>query len=181
MKYGPVSLEHAEGKILAHNVSAVNGRPPFRKGRRLSSDDLATLRDTGRETVYVAELDDGDLNEDASALRIAEAIYGRGLKLTGPASGRVNLRSTALGVFRVNVARLHRLNGIQGITLATLPDHATVRLNQIVSTVKVIPFALPESLLSQADEVAAEGGSLVWLELLEHRSVGLILTSAPGV
>ncbi|MGH2620325.1 MAG: molybdopterin-binding protein [Anaerolineales bacterium] len=180
MKFGPVLIEQAAGKILGHNVTAADGRRALRKGRQLDSDDLTLLREAGHNTVYVAELEEGDVSEDASALRIASAVCGHGLRLSGPASGRVNLRSDWLGVLRVDVPGLDALNELEGITLATLPSHSTVRPNQIAGTVKVIPFALSADLIQRAERLAGERGPLLLVEKLEPRKVGLVLMAPAG-
>ena len=180
MKFGPVLVEQAAGKILGHNLSAVDGRRGLRKGRRLDADDLTLLRLAGRNTVYVAELEQGDVPEDAAALRIASALSGPGLSLSGPAAGRVNLRSDWLGVLRVAVTGLDSLNELEGITLATLPSHSTIKPNQIAGTVKVIPFALSADLVRQAEELARDRGPLLRVEKLEPRKVGLILLATAG-
>jgi hypothetical protein len=180
MKFGPVLVEQAAGKILGHNLSAVDGRRGLRKGRRLDADDLTLLRLAGRNTVYVAELEQDDVPEDAAALRIASALSGPGLSLSGPAAGRVNLRSEWLGVLQVDVPSLDALNELEGITLATLSSHSTVRPNQIAGTVKVIPFALAADLVRQAEKLAGDRGPLLRVEKLEPRKVGLILLATAG-
>ena len=180
MKFGPVLVEEAAGKILGHNVTAADGRRALRKGRQLDSDDLTLLREAGRKTVYVAELEEGDVPEDLSADRIAHAVCGRGLRLSGPAAGRVNLRSDWLGVLRVDVSGLDALNELEGITLATLPSHSTVRPNQIAGTVKVIPFALSGELVQRAERLALDRGPLLRVEKLEPRKVGLVLLAPTG-
>jgi molybdenum cofactor cytidylyltransferase len=76
MKFGPVPLEEAEGRILGHNVAGRDGRRLLRKGRALSRDDVDRLRGLGRRSVYVAELEPGDVEENAAALRIAQAAVG---------------------------------------------------------------------------------------------------------
>jgi len=178
MKFGPVLVEEAAGKILGHNVSVGDRRRTLRKGRQLDADDLTLLREAGRNTVYVAELEEGDVPEDASALRIASAVRGPGLRLSGPAAGRVNLRSDWLGVLRVEVSGLDALNELEGITLATLPSHTTVRPNQIAGTVKVIPFALSADLVRRAEKLVGDRGPLLLVEKLEPRKVGLVLLAA---
>ena len=47
MKFGPIDLNLAEGAVLAHSVTVTGGR--LRKGRILSSADIATLGRTGRK------------------------------------------------------------------------------------------------------------------------------------
>ncbi len=180
MKFRPVPLGEAEGKILGHNVTGLNGRRAFRKGRTLTAEDVDVLRDLGKQAIYVAELGEGDVDEDTSANRVAVAVGGDGLDFSGPSTGRVNLRATGLGVLRVDRPRLNRLNGSEGITLATLPNHSTVRPNQIVATAKVIPFAVPRSAVEEVEGIAGEGGPMIRVDLLERRMVGLILTTSDG-
>ena len=115
MKFGSVLIEQAEGKILGHNVAGLDGRRVLRKGRVITAVDVALLHEIGRETVYVAELEVGDVDENMAALRVAKAVMGDGLRLTGPATGRVNFLAIGLGVFRVDAGRdWHRLMRVRG-------------------------------------------------------------------
>ncbi|MER3458735.1 MAG: molybdopterin-binding protein, partial [Chloroflexota bacterium] len=181
MKFGPVSLDQAEGKILGHNIAGLDGRRALRKGKPLTAADIATLREIGRQMVYVAELDPDDVDEDRAARRVAEAAMGDGVRLSGPASGRVNFLATALGVLRVDVERLTRLNECEGITLATLASHTAVQPRQMVATVKIIPFAVPEVALREAERIALEGGPLIRVDALPPRPVSVILSGSPSV
>jgi molybdenum cofactor cytidylyltransferase len=49
-----------------------------------------------------------------------------------------------------------------------------------VATAKVIPFAVPRSAVEEAEGIAGEGGAMIRVELLEHRKVGLILSTSDG-
>jgi molybdenum cofactor cytidylyltransferase len=181
MKFGPVSLEHAEGKILGHNIAGPEGRRVLSKGKPLTAEDIEVLRRIGRMIVYVAELEPGDVAEDDAARRLAEAAKGDGVRLSGSATGRVNFLSTVLGVLRVDPKRLTRINHCEGITVATLLCHSVVRPRQMVATVKVIPYALPEATVRQAEALASEGSPLIRVDKLPARKVGLILTGSPAV
>lgn len=181
MKFGPVSLDQAEGKILGHNIAGLDGRRALRKGKPLTAADIVTLREIGRQVVYVAELDPDDVDEDRAARRVAEAALGDGVRLSGPASGRVNFLATTLGVLRVDVERLARLNECEGITLATLASHSAVQPRQMVATVKIIPFAVPEAMLHRAEQIALEGGPLIRVDALPYRPVSVILSGSPSV
>ena len=44
MRFGPVPLHQAQGKILGHNIAGPDGRRLLRKGRALSVDDLVWYR-----------------------------------------------------------------------------------------------------------------------------------------
>jgi molybdenum cofactor cytidylyltransferase len=181
MKFGPVPLDSAEGKVLGHNIAGPDGRRLLRKGRPLTAADIAALRALGRASVYVAELEPGDVDEDAAARRLARAVSGENLRLPGAASGRANLLSVTLGVLRVDAERLARVNDLEGLTLATLAAHSPVRPRQIVATVKIIPFAVPEVEVREAEAIAAEGGPLIWVDELVPQPVSLIYSGSISV
>ncbi|HEU0292799.1 MAG TPA: molybdopterin-binding protein [Anaerolineales bacterium] len=190
MKFEPVLLSDAEGKILGHNVAGANGQRLLRKGRRLTEADLESLRALGRQSVYVAQLEETDVEENSAARRVAEAICGPGLLTPGAASGRANLLSNQAGLLRVDVERLTKINECEGITLATLMNHSPVQARQIVATVKIIPYAVPESTLSVVEAIASGSpGKLrrdlrrpsVRVDALPSRPVGMILSGSTSV
>ena len=183
MKFGPVLLAEAEGKILGHNIAGPDGRRIFRKGKPISAADIATLREIGRSSVYVAELEAGDVDENTAALRVARAVAGEGLRLMGPSTGRVNFFARSLGVLRVDVARLVQINACKGVTLATLRTSLPVgrkkgRQNHMVATVKILPYAIPESVVETAERIAANG-PIIQVDALQPRTAALILSGSP--
>ena len=181
MKFEPVPLSDAEGKILGHNIAGANGQRLLRKGRRLTSIDLESLLTLGRQSVYVAQLEGTDVEENAAARRVAEAVSGPGLSRPGAASGRANLLSDEAGLLRVDVERLTKINECEGITLATLMNHSPVQARQIVATVKIIPFAVPESILSLVEAIASGSKPIVRVDALPSRYVSMILTGSVSV
>jgi molybdenum cofactor cytidylyltransferase len=179
MKFGPVPIAQAVGKILGHNISDSDGKRMLRKGNQLTENDLRRLAGIGRAMVYVAELEPGDVSEDTAAERIARSVCGEGAQTTRPVVGRVNLLAQEWSVLRVDASRLTRINECEGITLATLPSHTVVQPRKIAATVKVIPFALPESAIRAAEAIAVESGPILQLHPLRKRAAALILSSSP--
>ena len=119
MKFGNVALEDAEGAILAHSLRLDDG--VLRKGRVLDADDIARLSAAGHATVVAARLEDGDLNENDAALKIAQALQSDGLTATGGNTGRANLRAKKAGVALIDPETIHRLNAIdEAVTISTL-------------------------------------------------------------
>jgi molybdenum cofactor cytidylyltransferase len=181
VKFEPVPLSEAEGKILGHNIAGANGQRLLRKGRRLTDADLESLHVLGRQSVYVAQLEETDVDENTAARRVAEAICGPGLHMPGASSGRANLLSDTAGLLRVDVERLTQINECDGITLATLMNHSPVHARQIVATVKIIPYAVPESSLSVVEAIASGSRPIVGVDALPSRSVGMILSGSTSV
>ncbi len=179
MKYGPIPVAQAEGKILGHNISNPAGRRILHKGKVLAGDDIRLLVEIGCAAVYVAELELGDIGENNAALRIARAVCVEGAHLTKPDVGRVNLIASEWSVLRIDASRLAHINECEGITLATLPSHSVVQPRKIAATIKVIPFALSETVVCEAEAIAAESGPVIQLYPLRLRTAALVLSSSP--
>lgn len=176
MKFRRVSLAEARGHVLGHNMSHA-GRRVLKKGRRLGEAELRELAETGHDQVYVAMLDATDVSEDAAALRIAEALAAAGgLRLEPAYGGRVSLRAPEHGVLSVDHERLLELNLLDGVTLATAPSHGVVAPGQHVATLKVIPFALPESTVAAAEAMAAAW--VIGFRALGPRRVSILVSGA---
>ena len=179
MKFGPVPVEQAVGSILAHHIPRADGGARFRKGKPLTEADVEELRRQGRLTVYVAGLEPGDVGEDRAAARVAQAVCGPNLLASRPNVGRVNLQAAVQAVLRVDAERLLRLNEIEGVTVATRPAFSVLQPRQTAATIKIIPFAVPEKLLAQAEALAAEAGPLMEARPMPPRRVALVLSGAP--
>lgn len=179
MKFGPVQLAQAEGKILGHNISDPEGKRVLRKGIKLTPDDINMLTEIGRSTVYIAELEPGDVGEDTAAKRIAQSVSGEKIRMTAPHVGRVNLLAEERSVLRVDPDRLARINACEGVTLASLRSHTVVLPKKIAATIKVIPFALPETIVCQAEAIATENNPVIQLYPLRQNTIALILSSSP--
>ncbi|MEE8332607.1 MAG: NTP transferase domain-containing protein, partial [Alphaproteobacteria bacterium] len=177
MKFGETPVREAAGVILAHSIRERG--ISFRKGRVLSDIDVASLADAGIATVTAVQLDDGDLDENAAAARIGEAIAGANLAVSAPGTGRCNLNATKAGLAVIDPARVDALNLIdESVTLATLAPLSRVAAGDLVATVKIITFAVPgatvESCIGQAQ------GCVTVAPFRPHR-VGLVQTRLPGL
>ena len=177
MKFGPLDVGAAEGAILAHSLMLDDGA--LRKGRRLEPDDIQRLQTAGIASVIAARLGPEDLGEDAAAMRIGSCLDAPGFHLGGVFTGRVNLIADKPGVVRVDAAAISALNAVdEGLTIATLPDVTRVEPDQLVATVKVIPYALPGKVVEAA--IKALGDASIRLHPFRGGTARLILTRTPG-
>src|SRR3546814_8048452 len=74
VRFGRVSLEEAEGAIMAHSLSIPGRRLP--KGRVLDRDDLAAVRHAGLEAITVARIDTDGIGENDFSMAIAQRLDG---------------------------------------------------------------------------------------------------------
>ncbi|MCO6385465.1 NTP transferase domain-containing protein [Aliihoeflea sp. 40Bstr573] len=179
MKFGPLTLDQAEGALLAHSVSVPALR--LKKAHRLTASDIASLRAAGIETVIGAVLETGDVPENDAAARLAVALSVDGVEIREPATGRVNIHAREAGVFAVDRAIIDAINRVDpALTIATLAPFEAVQSGQMVATVKVIPFAAPEIALRAASD-AARGGQAFAVHAFRPRRVALVQTTLPGI
>ncbi len=179
MKFGPAAPDDCDGAILAHPVYLPDGR--IRKGTRLESADIARLVAAGIESVTVARLDPGDIDEDSAADRLATALSPSGLRLSPAATGRVNIYAVGRGLVRFDRDRLKELNKIdEGITLACVQHNQLLEDGDMIATLKIIPYSLPESTI-QAAIASADGMPVFTFNPLQARPFALIQTRVDGM
>lgn len=179
MKFGPLQVQVAEGAILAHSV-AIDGKR-LRKAHVLTAEDIVALQRNGISEITAATLDPGDIGENEAAQAIVDAFRHPGISTRPAATGRVNLHAEAAGIFDADVALIDAMNAVDPtITIATLPRFASVEVDQMVATVKIIPYAVPGEMV---ERVAAKvrGKSVIQADAFHPARVGLIQTELPGV
>jgi len=180
VKFGDTPVGAAAGAVLAHGVRA--GRAVFKKGRVLTAADVAALEAAGIASVVAARIEPGDVTEDEAARRIAAAVQGPNLTATAPFTGRCNLYAETRGVAVLDRERLDRLNLLdEAITVATVPPYDVVEPRQMVATIKIIPFAVPASVLAACEAVAKDGGPLLGVAPFRPKAAALIQTTLPGL
>lgn len=174
MKFGRVPIAEAGGAILAH------GAATFRKGRTLSTADIAALRAAKVETVMVARLEPGDVAEDEAAARIGKRAAGANTTLSAAHTGRINIYAAARGLAMIDAARVAALNAIdESLTIATLNPFEIVEPHQMLATIKIIPFAAPEIAVAKAEQIART--SVIDVAPFVAKSVALVSTTLPGM
>ncbi|MFO1145847.1 MAG: molybdopterin-binding protein, partial [Rhodospirillales bacterium] len=174
-------MGQAAGGLLAHGIRGDGFS--FKKGRVLSSDDVALLVAAGCDAVVVARLEPDEAGEDEAAAAIAGALAGSGIAAAPATTGRANLHATALGVLQIDALRIHEANRVdEAMTVATLADASVVRPGQLLATVKIIPFAVPGRLLARClAGLRAQGPPVLSVAAFRSVRAGLVQTRLPGL
>ena len=158
MKFGPVATtDQALGAVLAHSMTGTDGR--VAKGTVLEASHLKSLAAAGHDTLVVAQLEAGDVEENAAATQLAHAIVpdpdAQGLRIAAAGAGRVNLYATGPGVVHVDSDAVAALNGVDPmITLASVAPFHRVEDGTMVATIKIISYAVAQSHLEASCAVA---------------------------
>lgn len=180
MKFGTRALAEAEGCVLAHSIEI--GGQRWRKGAVLSGGDIAAMTAAGLNDVIVAQLSGDDLDENAAAARLAQAIVPEpdraGLRIAEAFTGRVNLIAQNPGVLEIDVGAIEAFNRVHPmITIATLPPWQQMGEGQMAATIKIISYGVPRTAVEQAERLAR--GAL-GLRAPVLRDAGLVVTDIPG-
>lgn len=179
MKFSDLPLSEAEGAMLAHSLPVSGG--VLKKGRMLSRADVAAIAATGKTTVMAARLEAGDIAEEMAAAEVATLLTGPGIRAAAPFTGRVNLFSMHQGLVTIDRSALDIINGIdEAITVATLPPFERVSAGDMVATIKIIPFSVPQAMLQTLRSGAPQTSAMSVAAFSPHRA-GLILTRLPGM
>jgi molybdenum cofactor cytidylyltransferase len=175
LKFGDTPLDDAEGAILVHTLR--RGKLVLKKGRIVTAADIAALRAAGVTSIVAARLEPTDVGEDTAARRIAEACAGDGVAVGDGYTGRCNLTATAAGIVVLEPARVDALNEVhEAATLATALPWDAVEPGQIVATVKIVTFAVPDEVVRRC----AAAGAKIRVAAFKPTNVGLLQTLLPG-
>ncbi len=178
MKFGPQPLDKAAGAILAHSVRLPGGA--IKKGTQLGAGEIERLAANGLNEVIVAVLAPDDVREDSAATQIAAAITGPDVDIADAATGRVNLYAARDGLVQFDRDRLVALNMIdEGLTVATLGAGQRVAKGRMIATIKIIPYALPGSIMTATLKLLGSDGSLISIAAFTPRRIGLVISETP--
>lgn len=179
MEFGEVAIDEAEGAILAHSLRLE--AKTLKKGTVLGPGDLEILRGAGYARVVAARLAPGDVGEDDAANRLARAMVGDAVTAGAAFTGRANLYAESAGVVVYDPARLDAFNLVdESVTLALVPQYQAVEPGQMIGTLKIIAFGVPEDTVLLTEAIARRDTPMVRVALYRPTRVGLVQSRLPG-
>jgi hypothetical protein len=175
-----VRVEEAIGMTLAHDLTKVvpggfKG-PAFKRGHVITKEDIPELLDIGKEHVFVLNLTQGQVHEEEAAIRIAKAVMGQGLGHSLPSEGRVNLKTTAAGLIKINVPALDKINLLGDIIIATVHNNTVCKENATVAGTRIIQLYTSEEKLTQMEQIAIINKPVITLTPMKLKKIGMIVT-----
>ena len=180
-----VTVEEAVGQVLAHDLTKITPASAdvprykgaaFKKGHIVRKEDVEALKDMGKFTVFIVDLDRSGVHEDEAAERIAVAASASGVYRTKPSEGKVNLKAAGDGLLVVDLAALDAVAGIDSVVFSTLHSYTLVSKDRIVAGAKVVPLVVAEETVAAAEAACAEKGPVVSVLPLSPLNVGIVVT-----
>ena len=173
-----ISTDNAIGQLIAHGQYLDDGK--IQKGTILSEEDILKLQNANIKMITCAIPEEGDVNENIAAGRLASALNTSGIKTNRAATGRVNFYAKRIGLLRYDYNFISKLNSIdEAITLALVPHNQLLANNNMAATLKIIPFFVKEEMLQRTENLISEYGGFTF-HPLSPRKVWLIQTKLPG-
>lgn len=178
-----IPVQEAVGTVLCHDITQIipgeKKGPLFRRGHIIEKGDIAPLLDVGKAHIYVYDLEDGYIHEDDAALRLARALAGEGIEFDSvPTEGKVTLRASHDGMVCINAEALLEINLLQDVTIGTIHTHQYAEKGRSIAGTRVIPLAVPTSLIDKAEAIAKEHGPIVSVKPLRAAKVGVVTTGS---
>ncbi len=176
-----IDVKQAVGTVLAHDLTQIipgeYKGAKFKKGHIITEDDIPLLLSMGKKHLFVLEKDDDDVHEDEAAYRIASKAAGRGIELSKPSEGKIELRAATDGLLKIDRERLFRLVSQDEIMFATIHENVVVRKGDKLAGTRIIPLFVAESVIQTAEKTL-EAGPLVEIVPLKNMKVGVVTTGS---
>lgn len=140
-----ISIKEAIDLPIGHDITQIIPGEfkgvAFKRGHIIEEKDIDKLKSLGKEHVYIEDIPDEFIHEDDCAVRIANAICNTNTyDISEVSEGKINISSKIDGVFKVNEKKLYRLNEIEHVTIATIPNNKVVSKGQKIVSERIVPL-----------------------------------------
>lgn len=175
-----ISVKNAVGMQLCHDITKVlpgNFKGPvFKRGHLIRPEDIEELLQIGKEHIYVWDENEGIIHEDEAAVRLGKAVTGPNMTWEGPAEGKVVIKSSGKGLFKVKNELCYEINSIGNITIACLPNNFTVENDQKLAGARIIPLVIEETKIEEIESLCKTKGPLLEIKPYRRLKTGIVIT-----
>lgn len=177
-----IPVHEAVGTVLCHDLTQIipgeMKGPAFRKGHILREEDIPRLLDMGREHIFVWEIHPGLLHENDAADRMARAAAGRGIELSAPKEGKIDLLAGEDGLLKVKVRALYEVNECDEAIFVTLHTDQRVTRGRVVGGTRIIPLVIDEKKIIRIEGICRENAPLIEIKPMRSLKVGIVTTGS---
>src|SRR5580692_5581916 len=142
-----VDVKSSTGRILCCTVFRPGGKKLLAKGHVISDEDVRVLESEGLAQIWVTELEDGEVGEDAAVCAVAGEMGCGSFEIRLAAGGRANLVATEDCCVLVDEELLRQINCTASVVIATATNFSYAVAGQRIATIKSAPFAVAKEQL----------------------------------
>jgi len=174
MKIEHLDPKESQGSILAQSYNLSERK--LSKGTRVSKAIVELLNKENIKTILCAVPHENDMDEDAAAEAISNAIDRNRLYAEEASTGRVNFRTPALGVVRYNRELIKKINLVdESIAFSIVEHNQLLAKNDLIATLKIIPFFVSKIYVEQVVTLLSKY-EIFKIHRLEEKKVEFIQT-----
>lgn len=176
MKAQTVDVKSSTGRVLCCTVFRPGGKKLLAKGHVISDEDVRILESEGMESIWVTELEDGEVGEDDAVAAVAGEMGCGSFEIRLAAGGRANLVATENCCLLVDDELLKQINCTSSVVIATAANFSYAVAGQRIATVKSAPFAVAKDHLEAVVNIIRDRGPILQARPLRAPSVGVLYT-----
>ena len=176
MRAQTVEVKCSTGRVLCCTVFRPGGKKLLAKGHIISDEDVRVLESEGMETIWVTELEDGEVGEDEAVCAVAGEMGCGSLEIRLAAGGRANLLASESCCVLVDDELLKQINCTASVVIATALNFSYAVAGQRIATVKSAPFAVAKEQLEAITSILKERGPILQARPVRTPTVGVLYT-----
>jgi molybdenum cofactor cytidylyltransferase len=174
MKAQTVDVRESTGRVLCCTIFRPGGKKLLAKGHLLSEEDVKLLETEGMRQVWVTELEEGEVSEDAAVTQVASNMGCGCLEIRLAAGGRANLVATEDCCVLVDDELLKQINCTASVAIATSGNFTYAKAGQRIATVKSTPFAVAGAQLEAVISILRERGPILQARPIRNPAVAVL-------
>lgn len=174
MKAQTVDVKSSTGRVLCCTVFRPGGKKLLAKGHVISEEDIRVLESEGMETIWVTELEEGEIGEDDAVCAVASEMGCGSFEIRLAAGGRANLVATENCCVLVDDELLKQINCGGNVVIATSLNFSYAVAGQRIATVKSAPFAVAKDQLEALTGIIKERGPILQARPVRSPSVAVL-------
>src|SRR5580698_2228147 len=161
MRAQTIEVKSSNGRVLCCTVFRPGGKKLLAKGHIISDDDIRVLESEGMASIWVTELEAGEVSEDDAVWAVASEMGCGSLEIRLAAGGRANLLATENCCVLVDDELLKQINCTGSVVIATSLNFGYAVAGQRIATVKSAPFAVSKDQLEAIISIIKERGPIL--------------------
>lgn len=176
MRAQTVGVRESAGRILCCTIFRPGGRKLLAKGHVISEEDVRLLETEGMASVWVTQLEAGEVSEDDAVMTVAQSMGCGSLEIRLAAGGRANLFATEECCLLVDDELLKQINCTSSIVIATALNFSFAKAGARIATVKSAPFAVAQAQLEAVSAILRERGPILQARPIRSPQIGVLYT-----
>src|SRR5437588_374371 len=176
MRAQTVDVKNSTGRVLCCTVFRPGGKKLLAKGHVISDDDIRVLETEGMESIWVTELEEGEVGEDEAVCTVASEMGCGSFEIRLAAGGRANLMATENCCVLVDDELLKQINCPASVVIATALNFSYAVAGQRIATVKSAPFAVAKDQLEAIINILKERGPILQARPVRTPTIGVLYT-----